>query len=240
MTTHAVGQHHRVQRIVGDQHRRAVEVREVAAQRRRGLEPGARVQGGQRLVQQQQRRVRRPAPGRARPAAPARRTAARAGAGACSARPTRSSQPRPRCRAARRPTPRAARPERDVLQRASGAGTAGSPGTPCRSGASAAGCRRRASRSRRPAGCARRSSGTQPGQRAQRGGLARAVRAEQRRRTSPGGRPPAPTSSRNDAAGSRRPRVEPAAGSSCALTACIHRSRSSRQHRRPTPPAAPG
>ncbi|CAM5437813.1 hypothetical protein SFUMM280S_09567 [Streptomyces fumanus] len=49
-----VGQHHRVQRVVRDQHGDGLELREMAAQPGPYLQPGTGVQRGERLVEQQQ------------------------------------------------------------------------------------------------------------------------------------------------------------------------------------------
>ncbi len=87
-----VGQHERVERIVRDEQRRARVLGEMALQLGAGVEAGTGVQRGQRLVEQQQRRVA---------AASARASATRWACPpeswrglrrACSARPTRPSQ----------------------------------------------------------------------------------------------------------------------------------------------------
>ena len=52
-----VGEHEGVERVVGDQQRRAGVVGEVAVQLGAGVQPGAGVERGERLVEQQQRRV---------------------------------------------------------------------------------------------------------------------------------------------------------------------------------------
>ena len=52
----AVGEHHRVERVVRDEQGAAVEVDEVAAQVGADLHPGAGVERGQGLVEQQQPR----------------------------------------------------------------------------------------------------------------------------------------------------------------------------------------
>ena len=146
----------------------AGEVGEVPPQLGAHLQPGAGVERGQRLVEQQQRRFRWPAPGPARPAGPARRRAAAGRRPPCSARPT-PLEPARRPPAGRRPRPmpRARSPKATFSRARRGAGTAGSPGTPRRPAAARAartrrargrrGPRRRAGRARRRAAAARRA-----------------------------------------------------------------------------------
>ena len=110
-----VGQRHRVDRVVGDQHGAAGELGQVPAQLGAHGEPGAGVERRQRLVEQQQRAGRRRARGPAPPAAPARR---RAGPGAGRPRPsspTRSSHAPAAVRASALPDAARAQPERHVL-----------------------------------------------------------------------------------------------------------------------------
>ena len=110
--------------------RRTLEVvAQVAAHRA----AGAGVERGERLVEEQQPRVRWPGPGRGRPAGPGRPTELRGRWSAWSARPTRSSHRSRRRRASAfaGPGPGARRP-RSRARRCGG--TAGSPGTPHRPG----------------------------------------------------------------------------------------------------------
>ena len=126
-----VGEHQRLQRVVGDERHGPAKSAQVPAQLAADLQPGARVEGGQRLVEQQQPRVGGQRPGQrdplGLPAGELRRgwRPARLGQ-ADPVEPVAAASPRASPR--RAPAGRAA--EGDVVEHASGAGTAGSPGTP--------------------------------------------------------------------------------------------------------------
>ncbi len=78
-----VGQHHGVQRVVCDQHGDGLERRQVAAELGAHLQPGAGVQRGERLVQEQQPGPGGQGAGECDPLGLAAGQAARLGAGVC-------------------------------------------------------------------------------------------------------------------------------------------------------------
>ena len=165
-----VAEHRGVHRVVGDHHGRAGEPGQMAAQLGPDLQPGPGVQRGQRLVQQQQRRLGGQRPGQ--------RHALRLPTGdRPGPRPRQVGDPDPLQPA---PSPAGGPPAgvrrgpADRTRRCparSGGGTAGSPGTPRRPVARAAARGRRGPG--RPARCRRPRSGRRPGRAARPGPAAR-------------------------------------------------------------------
>ena len=138
----AVGEGVGVDGVVGDEEADAVERGEVAAQVAADVAAGAGVEGGERLVEEEQRAARWPGRGRGRRAGPGRRTGRGAGGGR--GRRARRARARPRPRRGPRPwrcRGRAARRRRSRGR--SGWGTGGSPGRRRRPVVARAGRRRR-------------------------------------------------------------------------------------------------
>ena len=125
-----VAEHERLLLVVGDEHRRDLEVGQQAMHLDPHLHAQRDVEVRERLVEQEHRRAAGRATGPAPPVAAGRPTACPASRSPIPARPTSSSAV----------STRAALPLRsrqavgDVARRPSGAGTAPSPGTPCRPG----------------------------------------------------------------------------------------------------------
>ena len=150
-----VGEHRRVDRVMGDEHSDTGEGGEVAAQIAANLVAGGRVERGERFVEQQQRRFEGEGPGQRHPLGLAARELIGPGGGAVgqadAVEPAGRSEP-----GVPAPAATAAKTEGHVVERRRGGGTAGCPGTrPRRPAAPAAGrCRRRGRRGpRRRARC---------------------------------------------------------------------------------------
>ena len=108
---HPIGQGVGVERIVGDEQPHALEGGEVAAQVAAHVGAGADVEGGQRLVEQEQPGVGGQGPGQRHPLGLAPRQGARDGGRRARPRPRRSSQSRARRRASALGRPRARSPK---------------------------------------------------------------------------------------------------------------------------------
>ena len=136
-----VGEREHVERVVGDQQRDAVEVREVRGAAGRAA-PGDRRRRARRTARRAAAAAgRSPARGRARPAAPARRRAGRAGGRRGRRRRDGRARSCARRSAARTTGAAGARAEGDVLQRGQVREQQRAPGAPVRPGAVAGGSR---------------------------------------------------------------------------------------------------